>query len=313
MILESVSEAERQASVEVLRAEVVGGKLESFLLDLAERAAIPLVFSLESQRSSAPRFVDAPLVVAVSGLPGSGKSTLVRLLHILWQAQFGGRVATFSLDDLYLPGREREALAGSSHPLFRTRGAPGTHDVALGLEVLDSLCNARGGDQTALPRFDKGTDEPRPRADWPRFSGRPDVILVDGWCWGSKAAPEKSLVKPINSRERNEDADGTWRRNVNDRLAGDYQNLFSRAHVLVELLAPSFERSVEWRKQQERDLIQLPQELRPAAQSAEDIEAFLELFERVARFCPKYEADFTIRLGDSHEVIEVLWAPPGFQ
>ena len=39
-----------------------------------------------------------------------------------------------SLDDLYLPKAERLRLARDVHPLLATRGVPGTHDVALGVE-----------------------------------------------------------------------------------------------------------------------------------------------------------------------------------
>ena len=42
-----------------------------------------------------------------------------------------------SIDDLYLTRAARQALGQSVHPLLETRGVPGTHDVALGLAVID--------------------------------------------------------------------------------------------------------------------------------------------------------------------------------
>jgi D-glycerate 3-kinase len=69
--------------------------------------------------------------LGLCGAQGSGKTTLVAALADELAAQ-GLRVATLSLDDLYLPRTVRQELAVKAHPLFATRGVPGTHDVALG-------------------------------------------------------------------------------------------------------------------------------------------------------------------------------------
>src|SRR5688572_33095977 len=81
---------------------------------------------------------DATLAVGVCGAQGSGKSTVAAALKTLLEDR-GITVAVISIDDLYLTRRERLALAESIHPLLRTRGVPGTHDVALGLETLRAL------------------------------------------------------------------------------------------------------------------------------------------------------------------------------
>src|SRR4051812_2939231 len=76
-----------------------------------------------------------PLIVGICGAQGSGKSTLaIGLLDGLRAA--GIAAATLSIDDLYLTLAERERLAREVHPLLRTRGVPGTHDVTLGLAVI---------------------------------------------------------------------------------------------------------------------------------------------------------------------------------
>ena len=48
-------------------------------------------------------------------------------------------IAALSIDDLYFPKEAREKLAEDVHPLLATRGPPGTHDVALGERLLDTL------------------------------------------------------------------------------------------------------------------------------------------------------------------------------
>ena len=71
------------------------------------------------------------LVVGICGAQGSGKSTLTAVLRKLLEMR-GLRVASLSLDDLYLTRGERRELAARIHPLLATRGVPGTHDVELG-------------------------------------------------------------------------------------------------------------------------------------------------------------------------------------
>src|SRR5262249_32807486 len=92
-----------------------------------------------------------PVRVALAGPQGSGKATDARVLQLLLR-EAGLKAVTLSLDDLYLPKAARVRLARDVHPLLATRGVPGTHDVALGVDVLHRL--ARTG-ETQLPRFDK--------------------------------------------------------------------------------------------------------------------------------------------------------------
>ena len=185
-------------------------------------------------------------VVGVCGSQASGKSTLTAVLrHVLEDA--GLTVASLSLDDLYLQRADRLVLAREVHPLLATRGVPGTHDVALGLAVLESL--GRDG-ETVLPVFDKATDDRKPQGV--AVAGPVDVVLFEGWCVG--AVPQGDVSAPINALERERDPDGRWRTFVNAALAGPYQALFARIGLLVLLKAPSFELVLSWRQEQEAKL-----------------------------------------------------------
>ena len=95
------------------------------------------------------------IVLGICGAQGSGKSTLARAVEQA-AVRKGITAATLSLDDLYLTRAQREALGCTVHPLLRTRGVPGTHDMALGLEILDAL---ERGEAARLPRFDKASDD----------------------------------------------------------------------------------------------------------------------------------------------------------
>lgn len=192
----------------------------------------------------------ACLTVGICGSQGSGKTTLAASLQELLKAR-GLAVAVISIDDLYLPRQQRFALAESVHPLLRTRGVPGTHDVELGLQTLHAL-TASGS--VAIPSFDKSRDDRRPRNAWPTVQAPMDVILLEGWCVGAVPQDPVCLSEPVNALERQSDADGTWRRFVNDSLAGRYQQLFARLDSLILLKAPGFEAVYGWRLEQEQKL-----------------------------------------------------------
>lgn len=145
-----------------------------------------------------------PPILGIAGSQGSGKSTLARIVA----EQFGG--ATLSLDDVYLTRTERQVQAQDVHPLFATRGPPGTHDLRLLHRVLDRLAAAGPGDLTPLPRFDKLADDRMAEADWPVFQGRPTAIILEGWCLGARPQTQPMLALPVNDLEKAQDPDGFW-------------------------------------------------------------------------------------------------------
>src|SRR5689334_19206036 len=82
-----------------------------------------------------------PLLAGISGLQGSGKSTLASVLGVSARTR-GVHCEVLSLDDFYFGRRGRLRLARMLHPLFATRGVPGTHDLALLLRTLAALAMA---------------------------------------------------------------------------------------------------------------------------------------------------------------------------
>lgn len=218
----------------------------------------------------------APRVLGISGLQGTGKSTLAAQV-VRAASACGLRAAVLSLDDLYLDRGERQALARDVHPLLATRGPPGTHEVALGLAAFDAV---RAGKPIRLPRFDKLGDRRLPESAWPGVQGL-DLLLFEGWCVGTPAEPATALIEPINSLERDEDAAGTWRRFCNAALARDYPALWAGLDRLLFLQPPGFEVVFDWRLQQEETL----QAAEPGrgGMDAAGVARFVQHYERVSR------------------------------
>ncbi len=221
---------------------------------------------------------DCPLVVGLCGAQGIGKSTLARSVAAQLKSR-GLSVLLLGLDDLYLSRTERQALAERVHTLLATRGVPGTHDVALGLALLDAA--GRSG-TLALPRFDKAQDDRTPPTSWPAIATPVDIVLFEGWCVGALPQAKQELVEPVNDLERLEDPEGIWRRYANDALAGPYQQLFGRIDTLILLAAPGFEVVASWRQEQE-DALRATLPAGARTMDSTRIARFIAHYERLTR------------------------------
>lgn len=207
----------------------------------------PVAERIAARRREARR----PILVGINGAQGTGKSTACRFLAELLFAT-GLRTAVLPLDDLYLTHAERQRLAREVHPLLATRGVPGTHDVALGIRLIDALLHGAG--PVRMPRFSKAEDDRLPEGEWPEVAAPVDVLLFEGWCVGARPQDAAALAEPANALEAEEDADGRWRRSVNDALAGPYRRLFGSIDLLVVLRPPGFDSVLANRRLQEEKL-----------------------------------------------------------
>lgn len=249
--------------------------------------------------------LERPWLAGISSLQGSGKSTFARQLAAAAQAR-GVPCLALSLDDFYFGRRERRRLAREAHPLFATRGVPGTHDVDLLVRTLDALPRASAHEPARIPRFDKGLDARVPPSRWRRVPSPPRLILLEGWCIGVPAQAESALRRPLNALERDEDRDLQWRRRVNDELAHGYATLWRRFDALVLLEAPRFDVVARWRDEQERAL-----RLRRAPQAMDraQLARFLMHYERLSRVALRElprRANVRLRLDERRRVRKIL-------
>ena len=242
-----------------------------------------------------PRLNGTPLIIGLAGAQGSGKSTLAA--QLAQRLPFctgalpngagalpdaGGSVVAVSLDDFYLSKARRQALAAQIHPLFATRGPPGTHDLPL---LLDALLRVRSGRPVSLPVFDKLADDRLPPQHWRHFA-RIDVLILEGWCIGARPQPAALLAEPVNALEAAEDPHALWRTRINQALAGSYARAWAMLDALAFLAAPDWETVPRWRAQQEAGLARATG--RPGMDSA-----------AIARFCAHYERLTRWQLADT--------------
>jgi D-glycerate 3-kinase len=244
--------------------------------DLIDLYFLPLVDTLAAHHDGANK----PLVIGLNGAQGSGKTTLGDFLVHALTVEYGLNVVGISLDDFYLTKQQRLDLSKSVHPLFETRGVPGTHDLPLAMNTLQSLID---GKETLIPRFNKALDDRFDEADWDLIQPGVDVIVFEGWCNGAEAQLPDELITPVNQLESDEDEDLVWRKYINQQLLNHYPYLFNLVDQWIMLKAPSFDCVYNWRLEQEHKLAK-----RLESKSA-DVKSSVMTDEEVARFIRFYQ------------------------
>jgi D-glycerate 3-kinase len=279
-------------------------KLEEGFKITAREYFIPLAEKIKTHHDSAQK----TYYVGINGCQGSGKSTLGDFLKDYLGNKYKLHVVTLSLDDFYLSQSSRSALAVKIHPLFRTRGVPGTHNVKLLEKVLKKLATADGTLQ--LPKFDKAANEPFPKASWPLTSTPVDIVILEGWCWGVPAQSEGDLPKACNDFEQQQDSMGVWRGYANRQLQQYYQPLYSLMDYWVMLKAPSFDSVYNWRLEQEDKLRQItPHDQQQALMSAAQIKQFIQYYQRLTEHGLKHLPLFChtlYQLDDKRQIIATI-------
>lgn len=251
----------------------------------------------------------APIVVGVQGCQGAGKSTLCALTPALAATLFDLRVAVLALDDIYLPRRDREQLARTAHPLWETRGVPGTHDPVLGAILLERLRAAGKGDRVRIPVFDKGLDDRLEPEQWHEVHGPFDVIIFEGWCVGLQEGDIADWETPINALEAEEDQEGRWRGRLRRQLAGPYATLFGLIDHLAVMQVPAWETVAIWRGEQEAKLRAARGAAAPRSMDDAALTRFLSHYERSTRAMIAHlpaRADLVATIAEDRSIHSVL-------
>ncbi len=148
-----------------------------------------------------------PVMVGLSAVQGSGKTTLTREVGRM-AGERGLRAVSLSIDDFYLTRREQADLARThpDNPYLQHRGYPGTHDVALGTRTLVALKRIGASSHVAIPAYDKtaweGSGDRRPEGEWTVVDGPLDLVILEGWMLGFAPVgdadlPDRFMI-PIN-------------------------------------------------------------------------------------------------------------------
>ncbi|MBR8833560.1 MAG: glycerate kinase [Stigonema ocellatum SAG 48.90 = DSM 106950] len=226
---------------------------------------LPLARKLASHRQE----LGCPLIQGILGGQGTGKTTMCQVLTLILK-HLGYHTLNLSLDDLYKTYSDRLALK-QQDPRLIWRGPPGTHDIELGLTVLDEIRECKS--PVAVPRFDKSAYAGAGERTTPEMVSHVDIVLFEGWCVGVRPidpAQFETAPPPIITHE-----DRVFAHDMNSKL-NDYLPLWERLDSLIVLYPTDYRLSLEWRKQAERQMIAAGK----SGMSEQEVEQFVYYFWR---------------------------------
>ena len=227
---------------------------------------LPLGMKIAAQHQESGK----PFIQGILGAQGTGKTTMSHILGLILQ-HLGYRTLSFSLDDLYKTYSDRLALMQQDSRLV-WRGPPGTHDIHLGLSLLDQIHQSKS--PVIVPRFDKSAHGGAGDRTTSEIITNPiDIVLFEGWFVGVKPIPPQALLTPPPPILT--DADRQFASDMNHQLKS-YLPLWEKLDSLIVLYPTDYRYSLAWRKQAERQMIDAGK----SGMSDAEIEEFVNYFWR---------------------------------
>ena len=237
----------------------------------------------------------------IAGSQGSGKSTLSIQIKKYFKKFYFKSVVILSIDDFYLSTYQRKQLAKKLKTnLFDTRGVPCTHNLKLLIETVDKL--KRNNFPVYIPIFDKVTDN---KKKYNRKVNKADLIILEGWCVGSKPIDLKYLKKNINDLEKINDPKMIWRTAYNKSLV-EYQKLFNKFNHYIFIKLPNWQYVINWKYKQELGL----RSLRSDVNLKKKLYLFIQYYEKLSKWmsltCPDF-CNILITLDKNQKMKKIIY------
>ena len=287
-----------------LRKERIFDKSAQDKITSLKKIYIPMSFWIENKYKKKGK----TLFLGISGGQGSGKTTVAEILKIIIKNFFKRRIYVISIDDFYKTLKERHKMAYEVHPLFKTRGVPGTHDINLVKKFFNSI-KKKIFKKFILPKFQKSIDDRLKKKYWPSVEKRPEIVIFEGWCVGAKSQPNSILKKPINDLEKYEDQNLKWRKYVNERLKKEYKIFFAKIDHLIFMQIPNFEMVLKWRFLQEQKL-RKKSHSKNKIMSYNEIKRFIMFYQRITLQMTKdlsKSASIVLLMKKNHQIKKALF------
>ena len=287
-----------------LSREKIFGQSKASKIKNLKKTYIPISFWIEKKYKKKGK----TLFLGFSGGQGSGKTTAVKILKIILKKFFKRKVHVSSIDDFYKTLKDRNKMSKNIHPLFKTRGVPGTHDINLVKKFFYFVKNKRFK-KIKLPKFDKSIDDRSKKKYWFNIKERPEIVILEGWCVGAKPQSNFLIKKPVNLLEKYEDKDLTWRYYVNTKLKVEYKKLFSMIDNYIFMKIPNFKMVFKWRLLQENKLRKKSQ-FRKKIMSYNEIKRFIMFYQRITLQMIKdlsKSASVVMLLNKNHKIKKVIF------
>jgi len=288
-----------------LDKEKIFDKSKAVKIKSLKKTYIPISFWIEDKYIKKK---GKTLFLGFSGGQGSGKTTVAKILKIILKKFFKRKIYISSIDDFYKTLEDRNKMSHTIHPLFKTRGVPGTHDINL-IEKFFYFIKKKRFKKIKLPKFDKSIDDRLKKKYWFNIKERPEIVILEGWCVGAQPQSNFLIKKPINTLEKYEDQELMWRKYVNEKLRREYKKLFAMIDCYIFMKIPNFNMVFKWRLLQENKLKKKSQ-FKKKIMSYKEIKRFIMFYQRITLQMVKdlsKSASIIMFLKKNHEIKKVLF------
>ena len=289
-----------------LSKEKIFDQSKSTKIKSLKKIYIPMSFWIDNKYKKKKK----TLFLGFSGGQGSGKTTVAKILKIILKKFFKRKIHISSIDDFYKTLEDRNKMSHEIHPLFKTRGVPGTHDINL-LKSFFNIIKKKKFKKIKLPKFEKAEDNRLKKKYWFNIKQKPEIVILEGWCVGAKSQSNFLIKRPINILEKYEDKSLKWRKYVNEKLKKEYKKLFAMIDHFIFMKIPNFKMVFKWRLLQENKL-RKKSHLNKKIMSYNEIKRFIMFYERITLQMLKdlsKSASVILLLKKNHEIRKVLFRP----
>ena len=287
-----------------LNKEKILGKSKAEKIKTLKKIYIPMSFWIENKYKKKRE----TLILGFSGGQGSGKTTVTGILKIILKKFFKRRIHVSSIDNFYKTLEDRNKISNKIHPLLKTRGVPGTHDINL-VKNFFTLIRKKKFKKIKLPKFEKAGDNRTKKKYWFNIKQKPEIVILEGWCVGAKPQSNSLIKKPINVLEKYEDKDFIWRKHVNEKLKKEYKKVFAMIDNFIFIKIPNFNVVFKWRFLQESKL-RKKLHSKKKIMSYNEIKRFIMFYERITLQMIKdlsKSASIVMFLKKNHEIKKILF------
>ena len=237
----------------------------------------------------------------ISGSQGVGKSTLAIIIKLVIEKIYKKKVMILSIDDYYLSKNKRNEISKKIHPLLKTRGVPGTHDINKLRRHINNFNKQKFPIST--PKFDKLKDDCSKTLNKVTSA---QILILEGWCCGTSAVEDKYLYKNINKLELNLDKNFVWRKYYNSILKNQYQSVFKMFDITIYLKPPSFAYVLKWRALQEKN--NAIKNNQKKLMNKKELSFFIQHYEKITKWMIKTmpaKADLLINLDRNQKIKKI--------
>ena len=206
---------------------------------------LPLLYDIYSLRKSRKKRI----VIGLSALPGTGKTTLGLLIERL-SLKMDIKASVVSMDDFYLPFSEMNK-AINDNPWNVSRGFPGSHSIYL---IEERILEWKKTGRFNYPVFDKSLRNGLgDRSCWK--IDFPEILIFEGWFLGvnkisSQEISKENVKPPLHTTEIE------YRSKIQKNL-NDYLKIWQLIEKIWQIRPKYYSYMDQWKSNQENKMLKI--------------------------------------------------------